>query len=54
MTLGKAARDAYGMKSEADATAATVRKSLHIKHGRRANYFKEGKIHKYSAGTPLG
>ena len=34
--------------SEADATAAKVCKSLHDEHERRAKYFKEGKIHKYS------
>ena len=36
------------MMSEADATAAKVCKSLHDEHERRAKYFKEGKIHKYS------
>ena len=36
------------MMSEADATAAKVCKSLHDEHGRRAKYFNEGKIHKYS------
>ena len=34
--------------SEADATAAKVCKSLRGEHERRAQYFKEGKIHKYS------
>ena len=34
--------------SEADVTAAKVCKSLHDGHERRAKYFKEGKIHKYS------
>ena len=36
------------MMSEADLTAARVCKSLHDEHERRAEYFKEGKIHKYS------
>ena len=36
------------MMSEADATAAKVCESLHDEHERRAKYFKEGKIHKYS------
>ena len=34
--------------SEADAIAGKVCKSLHDEHERRAKYFKEGKIHKYS------
>ena len=36
------------MMSEADAEAAKVCKSLHDEHERRAKYFKEGKIPKYS------
>ena len=48
MNHGKVARDADAMMSEADATAAKVCKSLHDEHERRAKYFKEGKIHKYS------
>ena len=48
MNHGKVARDADAVMSEADATAATVCKSLHDEHERRARYFKEGKIHKYS------
>ena len=48
MNHGNVARDADAMMSEADATAAKVCKSLHDEHERRAKYFKEGKIHKYS------
>ena len=36
------------MMSEEDATAAKVCKALYDEHERRAKYFKEGKIHKYS------
>ena len=48
MNHGKVARDAEAMMSEADATAGMVCKSLHDEHERRAKYFKDGKIHKYS------
>ena len=48
MNHGKSARDADAMMSEAHARAAKVCKSLHDEHERRANYFKEGKIYKYS------
>ena len=48
MNHGKVARNADAMMSEADATAAKVCKSLHDEHERRAKYFKEGKVHKYS------
>ena len=48
MNHGKVARDADAMMSEADATAAKVCKSLHDEYERRAKYFKEGNIHKYS------
>ena len=48
MNHGEVARDADAMMSEADATAAKPWKSLHDEHERRAKYFKEGKIHKYS------
>ena len=48
MNRGKVDRDADAMMSEADATVAKVCKSLHNEHERRAKYFKEGKIHKYS------
>ena len=36
------------MMSEADAIAANVCRSMHDRHERRAKYFKEGQIHKYS------
>ena len=48
MNYGKVARDADAMMSEADATAAEVRKSLHAEHERGAKDFKEGKIQQYS------
>ena len=48
MNYGKVARDADAMMSEADTTAAKLCRSLHDEHERRAKYFKEGKIHKYS------
>ena len=48
MNHGKVARRADAMMSEADATAAKVCKSLHDERERRAKYFKESKIHKYS------
>ena len=48
MNHGEVARDADAMMSEADATAAKVCKSLHDEHERRAKYFKENKVHKYS------
>ena len=48
MNHGKVARDADAVMSEADTTAAKMCKSLHDEHEQRAEYFKEGKIHKYS------
>ena len=36
------------MTSEADCTATRICKSLHDRTERRAKYFKEGKIDKYS------
>ena len=48
MNHGKVPPDADAMISEVDATAARVCTSLHDEHERRAKYFKEGKIHKYS------
>ena len=48
MHHGKVARDVDAMMSEADARASKVCKSLHDEHERRAKYFKEGKIQKYS------
>ena len=53
MNHGKVAWDADTMMNEADATAAKVCKSLHDEHERRAKYFKEGKIHKYSLKDTL-
>ena len=48
MNPGKVARDADAMMSEADDTAAIFFKLLHDEHERRAKYFKQGRIHKYS------
>ena len=48
MNHGKVAWDADTMMSEADATASKVCKSLRDEHKRRAKYFKEGKMQKYS------
>ena len=53
MNHGKVARDPDAMMSDADATAAMVRKSLHDGHGWRAKYFKQGNIHKYSCKETL-
>ena len=48
MNLGKVARDANAMMSEADDTAAKVCKALQDEHDKRAKYFKQGKVQKYA------
>ena len=48
MNHGKVARDADTMMTEADAMASEACNSLHDEHAQRAQYFKEGKIHKSS------
>ena len=53
MNHDKVAGDAVSMMSEPNATAAMIYKSLHDELERRANYFKEGKIHKYSVKYTL-
>ena len=45
---GKVARDASAMVAEADDTAARVCKALQDGHGKRAKYFKQGKVQKYA------
>ena len=45
---GKVARDANAMMAEADDTAAKVCKALQDEHDKRAKYFKQGKVQKYS------
>ena len=45
---GKVARDASAMMAEADDTAAKVCKALQDEHGKRAKYFKQGKVQKYA------
>ena len=45
---GKVARDANAMMAEADDTAAKVCKALQDEHDKRAKYFKQRKVQKYS------
>ena len=50
---GKVARDASAMMAEAGDTAARVCKALQDEHGKRAKYFKQGKVQKYALGDTV-
>ena len=45
---GKVARDVNAMMAEAEDTAAKVCKALQDEHEKRAKYFKQGKVQKYT------